>query len=554
MYHCISIPSITIFTLRFMKNTNFWLVSLVFMLLSMLEGCGSKVLSGSDVCVSKGSSRYVKEEKTGTQYLPADDGKSLTKAELKAVSSKGFLDKNISSRDLRDTILHFKYLVRNDPLTIKKNMERAGKYLPYMIEIFRKEGLPLELVYLPFVESSFNPLARSYTGVLGIWQITCLTGKHYGMCKNQWIDTRRDPYESTRIAAQHLKRLYNRFNDWHLAITAYNAGEGKLSRALSASKTTSFFELRRRNHCIPEKNRLTEENKQYLPKFLAVCKIIRNLERLGFSAVDTSKTHKLVEVKAGPGTSLKALSKHIGMNWNEFFSYNLAYIKHVTPPNVHSTIYIPHHKVQKAHAFLKRSNKITYADNRKKYKVFRGDTISSIAKKVGVSVAALQQANPNAFPIKPGTILCIPHFTHSPVASIHNHCQQQKVDHIKTTSCQDTIIYHTVKNGDTLYSISRYYNVSQQHLLAANNLLDSKIAIGQKLYIPIDKSSPLAMLKKSSKQQSTKYIVNYKVREGDSLWSIARKFNVPPHDLLALNNLTPKTMIRPGDNVQVVIN
>ncbi len=119
--------------------------------------------------------------------------------------------------------------------------------------------MPAELAYLAFVESGYNPLARSRSGALGMWQFIPSTGKAYGMEQNWWLDERKDPYQATRAAAAYLSRLYTLFNDWHLAITAYNAGEGKISRGLAATGAKTFFELRNRNAAIGDpRDRLNE--------------------------------------------------------------------------------------------------------------------------------------------------------------------------------------------------------------------------------------------------------------------------------------------------------
>lgn len=555
MYQLITV----IFNLRSrgmrIKISHCLMLLLLLLNFGILEGCGSKKLSGSDRFVSTRNYSLCKEEKTGTVYLPADDGTPLNKTERNAFNSKGQFDRNIDSKDMRDILLHFKKYVRHERKTVEINVQRASRYLQHIIKTFRQEGLPDELAYLAFIESGYNPCARSCTGASGVWQFTCATGKYYGMSKNSWVDKRRDPYESTRAAAQYLKRLHKIFHDWHLAITAYNVGEGRVSRALAASGAKSFFELRRRNKHIPEKYRLSEEGRQYLPKFLAICKIIRNLKQLGFEPIELSKSQKMVELKAKPGTNLKTLSRHLGMSWDEFFAHNAAYLKHTTPPGVHSTIYVPHHKVQIAHAFLNNKSKSkTYVADRGKYRVVRGDTIFSIAKKTGVSIADLKDANPHCGSLRVGTILTIPSSSKMVANYSDPEIHQEKIVQDTKVPQNTKVQFHIVKKGDTLFSIARYYGITQDCLVSANNLPHTGISVGQQLYIPIEKISPMAMLKKESEQNQPKRIVKYQVQQGDSLWSIARKFNVPPIDLLSLNNLSRQSKLRPGDYVQVAIN
>ena len=254
---------------------------LLLCVLVALTGCSSKNITSKGPFVlqepSKGypSVPSSSGQKTGTVYLPSDDGRPLTKAEQEAFLSEGEIDRNLPQEELGDVLLHFKYLVHKDRYTVEKNLERAQLYMPFIYETLRSRGLPRELAYVAFIESGYNPMATSSSGAAGMWQFISSTGKHYGMEQDWWMDERRDPYQSTRAAADYLDKLYKMFNDWHLAVTAYNAGEGKIQRGLAATGAKTFFELRRKNEQIYSvRDRLSDENKQYLPKFLAVCKFV----------------------------------------------------------------------------------------------------------------------------------------------------------------------------------------------------------------------------------------------------------------------------------------
>ena len=149
-----------------------------------------------------------------------------------------------------------------------------------------KRWTPEDLAYLAIVESGYKPEAFSHAGAAGAWQFMPSTGKKYGLDQDKWTDERLDPYEATEAAASYLQKLYDDFGDWPTAIAAYNAGEGKMQRALEGSGSRNFFEVRERNETLPEKTRLREETKQYVPRFLAVTKIMRNLPQLGFEGGD----------------------------------------------------------------------------------------------------------------------------------------------------------------------------------------------------------------------------------------------------------------------------
>ncbi len=559
-----------------------------FLLLSacalILTGCGARspeletpdtVGVEQDVVVEEARERFI--------FLPDDDGKPLSDAEREALLSEGELDRGVSSEDMRDVLLHFKSLVHGGGrITVEKNVERCQMYLPYIRKVLAEEKLPQELAYLAFIESGYNPLARSRTGALGMWQFISSTGKAYGMRQNWWLDERRDPYLATRAATAYLSRLHGMFEDWHLAITAYNAGEGKISRGLAATGAKTFFELRKRNTDIPNfKDRLTDENKQYLPRFLAVCKIMRNLEKLGFSRPDTSCVPQMARLEIKPGTDLLALSRSAGMSWKEFTTHNPAYRHSINHPGQTTTAYVVASGEAGARSYLRTAPGEKNTAWRL-YTIARGDTMTRISRKTGVPVAELRRINQISEPLSAGKTLRIPRSARSAasggmalvattkkISSAKASPQTSRAVNKKKESKEvsgtrrGTKTTHAVVRGDTLYSIARAYDVDMSALKAANGLKDNKIKLGQQIRIPQSVTSPsgssgtLASVKKNPAQKNTKRdsrIVRYEVRKGDSLWGIARKFNVSPTELLALNKMSRDVRLRPGDTVRVTVN
>ena len=345
-----------------------------------------------------------------------------------------------------------------------------------------------------------------------MWQFISSTGKHYGMEQDWWMDERRDPYQSTRAAADYLDRLYKMFNDWHLAVTAYNAGEGKIQRGLAATGAKTFFELRRRNEQIYSvRDRLSDENKQYLPKFLAVCKIVRNLDKLGFSCATFASSSQIAEVRAKPGTDLMLFSKSIGMSWEEFSAHNPAYQRYVSHPSRSTKIYVPRAMAGKAQALLFKlppaNSGKSYAGLRD-YKISRGDTMASISRKTGVPVAELRRINQVSEPLRAGRVLKIPGTNRTGVdpralASVREvpsakgtsvASAGRQVAPSRTVSASAPVrekvvstasaASHEVKQGDTMYSIAKRYGVTQEAILAANGMKNHNISLGQQLRIP----------------------------------------------------------------------
>ena len=473
-----------------------------------LAGCGPKnVTSKGPFVVQEPAKGYPvvssSGQKTGTVYLPADDGRPLSKAEREAFLSEGELDRNLSQDELGDVLLHFKYLVHEDRYTVEKNIERAQFYMPFIYETLRSRGLPRELAYIAFIESGFNPKATSSSGAAGMWQFISSTGKHYGMNQDWWLDERRDPYQSTRAAADYLSKLHGMFNDWHLAITAYNAGEGKIQRGLAATGSKTFFELRRKNEQIySTRDRLSDENKQYLPKFLAVCKIARNLDKLGFTRMDLSRSPQVAEVRAKPGTDLMLFAKSMGMSWEEFAAHNPAYQRYVSHPSRSTKIYVPRRMAGQAQAMLIKlppaKTGTSYAGLRD-YKIARGDTMVSISRKTGVPVAELRRLNQVSEPLRAGRTLKIPGTNRTgvdaralakasapasksvQVASVRRSDARAVPQQPVRSSASAT---HEVKKGDTMYSIAKRYGVTQEAILAANGMKNHNLNLGQQLRIP----------------------------------------------------------------------
>ncbi len=165
---------------------------------------------------------------------------------------------------------------------LERWLERSENYLPLVQEIFTQAGLPQELAYLPFIESGYSPRALSHAGARGIWQFMPATGRRFGLACCKGTDERTNPLKSTLSAAAYLRELYLRFGDWSLALAAYNAGEGKIGRLVGKSGTKDFFQLTRINDTIAERHRLRRETLLYVPRFIAMVKIMENLDRLGF--------------------------------------------------------------------------------------------------------------------------------------------------------------------------------------------------------------------------------------------------------------------------------
>ncbi|SIO41698.1 LysM peptidoglycan-binding domain-containing protein [Halodesulfovibrio marinisediminis] len=485
------------------------------------------------------------DEVVDVQVPPADDAEPLSSEELEALETRLNINIEMDESDRKVVEQYFKYFTHRGRKTFQRYLSRCGGLLPHATEIFKQKGLPEEIVYLAFVESGFNAKAYSRAGAAGVWQFMPYTGRKYGLKQDWWIDERRDPYKSAESAATYLLKLYDDFGDWYLAIAAYNAGEGKIGRAMKKTGAESFFELTQKNHKLSRRARLRKETKHYVPKFLAIVKIMRNLEKLGFDPIDTESCEPVKAIQVKGGTDLLALANDLKIKWKTFYNMNPAFRRQVTPPDYETTVYVPASKASKAMAFLKSDKSRPYA-GWIAYKVRSGDSWYRIGRKHGVPVAVLKKINNRRSNLlKPGQRLMIPGSNSTQVA--------WRSPRAKTRAIAQKRGKYIVKKGDTLYDISRATGVSVKTLLSANGLRSAKqLRAGSKLYIP-NKSKKTTIAQKTSKKKGTKTVA-YQVRRGESVWTIAKKFGVSYKDVLRWNQLSKRSVLRPGDNLKIYTN
>lgn len=476
--------------------------------------------------------------------LPMDDGIPLGSAERIAFHSTGFLDANLSAEEKLQVERHFKFYLHRQRPTFERYVQRSEAYLPYVRSIFLEKGVPEEIAYLAIVESGFNSKAVSRAGATGMWQFMRFTGQTYGLSQNAWIDERRDPYKATVAAADYLLKLYDQFGDWHLAIAAYNAGEGKISRAIGHTGASSFFDLCKLNNNIPQrKARLRLETQQYVPRLLAVTKIMRNLEILGFKAPDENRALVLMPVQVGPGTDLGSLARNTGMNWEEFKDYNPAYRRTISPPNATSVAYVPLGQTDKAKSWLAKAESSRFA-GWQQYRVRRGDSLYALSSRHGVSIEVLRQANSlKGNMLREGSSLIVPGTKVTHMASAKKAAPTKTQVANKQVIAPGSAIY-TVQRGDSLYSIASAHGVSISSIQKANNMTprQTKLMPGQKLGIP-----QKGVITQAASGGGSSTIV----QKGDTLYGIALEHNTSVDAIVRLNGLAPGQPIMPGQQIRL---
>jgi len=388
--------------------------------------------------------------------------------------------------------------------SFEKWLSRSGRYIPMMQEILREYKLPEDLVYLSLIESGFNPKAFSRSRASGVWQFIKGTGKHYGLRIDRWIDERRDPVKATHAAAKYLTDLYKRFGSWPLAFAGYNAGEGRVSRAIRRVKSTDFWKLRRYRI-------IRRETKNYVPKFMAAMMIAKDPGRYLFD-VRYENPWKYDEVEIKRATYLSSIAKNAGISLKELKSFNPELKRDITPPRASGyliklppgkkTTFLANYSPDKEPEILVGRNF--------KHRVRRGETITSIARRYGVSIDLLLETN-----------------------QLHRKSIIRTGQHLLVSDGWRDGDKHRIRRGETISTIAVSYNVSMSHLLEVNQLHKrSIIRAGDTLIIPVD-------------------IRKHRIRRGETIGVIARKYSVRARDLLKVNRLKKGSVILAGKTLLI---
>jgi membrane-bound lytic murein transglycosylase D len=268
-------------------------------------------------------------------------------------------------------------------------LARSGKYLPMISRVLQQEGLPEELGYLALLESEFNVGVKSPSGAVGLWQFVAGTARGYGLRIDEWVDERRDPVKSTRAAAAYLKDLHDRYGRWYLATAAYNAGPGRINRAMKSSGAKDFWSL-------SEKASLSEETRNFVPKFVAIVLIASDPRSYGFDEIEYAPPLDYEEVELPWPMPLAVLAKWADSDIATLRELNPAILRDTTPPAESGfRVNLP---VGHAEVYLARAHEKFGGDNLKPFqilthKVRKGDTLYAIAKRYGQQVRALMEFN-----------------------------------------------------------------------------------------------------------------------------------------------------------------
>ncbi|MGD9842194.1 MAG: LysM peptidoglycan-binding domain-containing protein [Steroidobacteraceae bacterium] len=422
-----------------------------------------------------------------------------------------------------------------NPDYLDRTFRRGERYLYYIVSELEARDMPLELALLPVVESAFNPVALSSAKAAGLWQFIPSTGLRFGLKQNSYYDGRRDIVESTTAALDYLQFLAKEFNgDWLLAVAAYNCGEANVARAIKRNESkglpTDFFSLD-----------LPRETEAYVPKLLAMRRIVDNPEKYNLEFGTLRNQPYFVKVDVGGQIDLSVAASLANIPQEDFLAINPGFKHQYTDPNGPHQLLIP---IASEQSFLEKLAALP--DEQRVpvvyYRVRKGDTLSNIAQRYSMSVADLRNLNKlKSSTIRPGQELLLRSNRNTQNVSIAS-ASSQSVASSKPTGAKT----HTVRKGETLWSIAQRYAVDPTVLASTNGIKKNTIRSGQKLKIPGSVAETASTSKSSNHERMT-----YTVRSGDTLSEIASQFNVAIKQIMSWNDLPSSTAIKAGQRLVI---
>ena len=410
--------------------------------------------------------------------------------------------------------------------------KRSGKYRPQIVAELEEAGLPTELSWLPLIESGYNAVALSPARALGLWQFIPSTGYKFGLKRDLHVDERMDSFKSTQAAIAYLKELHQMFGDWTTVLAAYNCGEGRVMRTIrnqNVNYLDNFWDLY---------GKLPAETARYVPRFLATLQIVKNPKKYGldsieldcpmeFETIEVSKQFHLRDIAKSINTDeriLKDLNPELRHGILPPESYTLK-----VPPGTGSILTAALDSIQACS--LPQAQTQRTIQNLKYHKVKRGESLSSIARRYNVSLKQIAHANRINIkkPIIAGQSIKIPARASVSAPS-------------KNQTARKHSLRHVVKRGDSLWNIANRYGTTTQKIQKSNKLSGTTLHVGQVLSIPAadDAGSTQNFADKT-----------YKVKSGDTPFTIAQKNNMSLNRFLQINRLTPKSKIFPGQKFSI---
>jgi membrane-bound lytic murein transglycosylase D len=449
------------------------------------------------------------DEANSVTDIPVDPSlKAKAAAELKATHS----DLPLMMTD--QVAGYINYFSNRGRGTLEHALTRSGRYRAMIERILKEQGVPQDLIYLAQAESGFHPYAVSRAGARGIWQFMGSRARAYDLHRDRWMDERQDPEKSTRAAAHHLRDLYNQFDDWYLAMAAYNSGPGTVQSAVKRTGYADFWELYRRNV-------LPKETRNYVPIILAVTIMAKNPSQYGLDTIVPDPKMEYDTVTVNYQVDLRLAAQCVGVTSAELQDLNPSLLR-MTTPTGRFDLHLPvgsAEKYQTAIAAIPPDKRLWW----RYYEVSAGETLMSIARSNHTTVHAIIDANQldATADLDPGTRLILPL-----APGKHSSGDVETYSHRLT-------VYHIRKN-DTLETVADNLGISPATLRRWNRIKGDSLAGRRVLYVhlPISPGAVSSEHASSSKPKHASHLaavksttVHHTVKRGETLYSIANRYN-----------------------------
>jgi len=423
---------------------------------------------------------------------------------------------------------------------------RAQRYLPYIVAELERRDLPLELALLPIVESAYDPFAYSHGRAAGLWQMIPGTAKRFGIKQNWWYDGRRDVVDSTRAALDYMEYLY-KFNNgnWLNAIASYNSGEGNVRRAVrrntNANKPTEFWDLR-----------LPRETSMYVPKLLALVEIVADPAKYNLTLPVVIDEPQFMVADIGGQLDLALAAELAGVDVDTVYQYNPGYNRWSTDPSGPHSLVMP---IDVAEQFVTALNEVPKSERVRwqRHKVKNGEAISQIAQKYHTTVSTIRAANNlRGNTIRAGHHLMIPVAT-KPL-SAYSKSADARLAKTQNRTRSGNKVEHIVRSGESFWTISQRYKVTTRQLAAWNGMAPrDTLSIGKKLVVWTNAAVSSPRTSPTQALGNTTRKLRYTVRNGDSLYLIARKFRVGIDQIARWNKIDKNKLLQPGQKLTMYV-
>jgi membrane-bound lytic murein transglycosylase D len=481
-----------------------------------------------------------------SQPSPLDEINAITAATGEAPATPADTGLRTSAEKELQGLTHDIPITLNDPVLsfvnffqtprgraiVENGLSRAGRYRPMIERVLAQEGMPSDLIYLAQAESAFEPQALSRAGARGLWQFMAYRGKQYGLEHTWWVDERQDPEKATRAAAQHLRDLYDMFGDWYLVMAAYNSGPGTVQHAIERTGYADFWQLYKLNV-------LPQETRNYVPIILALTLIAKDPARYGIDVTPDDPV-QVERVQPGHPLDLRLVAETLDVDVDTLRSLNPELLRLVTPNDPRFVLQIP---AGKAEEFEKGMAEISPEHwlNWRRHRLEEGETLATIARKYRVTLASLAEAN-----------------------GLDEHARPDADSNlIIPTAAQagpslGAVVRYRARRGDTMESVADEFNVTPAEIRRWNGMRTNHVVAGMRLKIypgvtgPAPAKASVTVARAERPEMKAGQPLTHRVREGETLWSIAQAYQTTIDALRSGNRFLFSRPLQAGDILTIV--